>query len=170
MSSWRRRALQLLPEYPEIIETADTPMFLWTELSYPFSRAAEEKNTDLLQRIFDLAQWCWKESRYDEAVTAALIGFYENIPSHKEHWWTIPRFVSSADFNGLDQVFRYFLDEVQFAELAEFYLRERKLLEKDALKTKKKNEQSCPPNSHALGSFVTDPADTGSAPKASGSR
>jgi len=34
----------------------------------------------------------------------------------------------------------------------------------------KKSEQTDAPNSHAFGTFVTDPADAGSAPKASGSR
>ena len=31
-------------------------------------------------------------------------------------------------------------------------------------------EQTDPPNYHAFGTFVTDPADAGSAPKAGGSR
>jgi hypothetical protein len=35
---------------------------------------------------------------------------------------------------------------------------------------KQKTEQADAPNSHAFGTFVTDPADAGSAPKASGSR
>ena len=66
------------------------------------------------------------------AINAALIGFYENIPSRKEHWWTVPRFVSAADFRGLADVFRYFLDAEGFAAFSDFFLEGRKQMENEA--------------------------------------
>lgn len=137
MSAWRRKAIELLPEYRQLVEVADTPMFLWTELESVFSRASEQEDISTLSKIFDYAQWCWKESRYDDTINGALIGFYENIPSRKEDWWTVPRFIQSADFNRLEQVFRYFLTDEQFTSFHDYYNEERRRHERDALKKQK---------------------------------
>lgn len=134
MSAWRRKAIELLPEHRHLAETADTPMFLWTELGLVFSKASQHQDIPTLSKLFDYAQWCWKESRSDDSINGALIGFYENIPSRKEDWWTVPRFIGTADFIGLEHVFRYFLTNDQFEQFCDFYGIERKRLEKAALK------------------------------------
>lgn len=138
MSAWRRKAIELLPEYKALIEGCETPMFLWTELHLAFHRVAEEENRPLMQRLFDYARWCWLESPSQDTQTAALLGFYENIPSDRRHWWTLATSVARPDFKALEQVFRYFLSEEQFAEFTADYLRNRDLIEKQILKNKKR--------------------------------
>ncbi|HEY5892307.1 MAG TPA: hypothetical protein VIT91_03660 [Chthoniobacterales bacterium] len=136
MSAWRRQAIEFLPEHKTLIEVCDTPMFLWTELHSIFHKASEEENIPLMRSLFGYARWCWHESRSRDTQTAALIGFYENIPSDRNHWWAVAVFVSRPDFAGLEQIFRYFLSDEQYEEFKTYYFENRAIIEKDLLKKK----------------------------------
>lgn len=140
MSAWRRKAIELLPEQRRLIESTDTCSYLWTELGFVFSEAAESENIDLLRRMFAYAKWCWKESRTDDSINGVLCGFYEDVSGRKTQWWTVARFVESSDFRELESVFRYFLNEEQYKEFAEFYTRERQRHEEGVLVKMRKRQ------------------------------
>ncbi len=122
MSAWKRIALEKLPEYRGLIETADTPMALWIELNSEFERVSDE---NLIRRFFEYARWCMQspgQGNYlSDAGTAAVCAFYEHLPRHSGIRRELPRWLTREEFASLREAFRYHLSEQEFSEFeAEF--------------------------------------------------
>lgn len=130
MSAWKRVALEKLPEYRHLIETADTPGQLWVRLSDAFLAAYEPEVLDdgLIRRFFEYARWCCAspgtENYLSEAGTAAVYGFYEHLPIHEKIRRDLSRRISQTEFNALEGVFRYLPSEKEFAAFKIEFFRE----------------------------------------------
>ena len=133
MSAWKRVALEKLPEYRRVIDTAERPMALWRELHLKFEEVyhADIPDDDLIRRFYEYAAWCLEspgEGRYlSDAGTAVVHAFYEHLPQHGVIRRDMPRWLSREDFLGLREAFRYHLSGEQFAAFeAEFLDRAKK--------------------------------------------
>lgn len=126
MSAWRRKALECLPEYRQIIEDCETPMSLWIELHLEFEDAFAGNDQRLVGRILEFASWSISEAAGrlpSETSTAAACGFYEHLPERREYWPFFHSWFSNEQFTALIPVFSYHLSTGDIADLKNFYAR-----------------------------------------------
>jgi hypothetical protein len=118
--------MERLPELRKTIESADSVMALWVELSVDFHRAYEQKppNESLIARIYAYADWCVKAPRDPDAgrdpLSAVAVCFYEHIPTHKNARDDMPRWFRSEDVEFARATFSYSLEPDDFEELLKY--------------------------------------------------
>ena len=79
MRTWRRKALEYLPDLKADIEApGSTPMGLFFELLPRVRDAHDLKNNAELRRIYSFATWCAREQT-EELWNAAYVGFFEHL-------------------------------------------------------------------------------------------
>ncbi len=137
MSSWRRIALEKLPEYRDLIEHADNPMALWIDLHIKFKEVyrAETPDDGVIRRFYEYARWCLESpgarDYLSEAGSAAACAFYEHLPQNGVIRRDLPRWLSRDEFLGLRDVFRYHLSDEEYRIFeAEFLGKTKKWIQK----------------------------------------
>jgi len=73
MSTWRRKAIEFLPDERTLIQSAERPMELWGELVWVFSNAFSEDDEGKIRKILD------NESGLVLLKQCVLAGNYEDI-------------------------------------------------------------------------------------------
>lgn len=126
MSTWRRIALETLPELRQTIERADSPMVLWIELHWALERAycLQPPDDDRIARLYRYAEWSWDSPNAD-ARSAVACAFYEHIPQNGTIARDLSRWMTTERFRQLEEVFRYFLSEEQFQKFRTRFLDRR---------------------------------------------
>lgn len=122
MSSWRREALNHLPELRGLIEPCESPMMLWIELHGEFEDAVRN-NIALSSRILAYASWCISEAAGplpNDTSTAVACAFYEHLPQRREHWPYFREWFTPGEFARLVPVFAYHLsnDDLEALKVA----------------------------------------------------
>lgn len=128
MSTWRREALEALPELRFRIEASPSPMSLWIELYLQFEDAVRSGDASLVGRLLKYAAWCCSElsgSLPNDTSTAAVCAFYEHLPSHKEFWPSFGTWFSPDEFTRLLPVFAHHLSPEDLEALKVAYHRGR---------------------------------------------
>ena len=125
MARWRAAAIERLPEFRDIIASAERVMALWLELHQEFEDAYREpRNDDLIRRIYSYADWCLNAPRIDDAghdpFTAVMVAFFEHIPTWPAPRDDMPRWFSVDEVAGSKGVFSYLIGEAAFGELVAF--------------------------------------------------
>jgi hypothetical protein len=85
VSAWRRKAIEAFPELRSELNDSDeffSVYALWFELLPLARNAHRESNDELLRRIYDYADWCWRKRGYLE--NAVAVAFYEHL--FDERW------------------------------------------------------------------------------------
>jgi hypothetical protein len=126
MSTWRRKAIELLPEYRQAIESCATPMALWIELLLRFEDAFEKDDQPLVSRFLEYAAWCISDEAGrapNQSSTAVACAFYEHLPTHREYWPYFRSWFSQKQFTALIPVFSYHLSDGDTADLKKLYTR-----------------------------------------------
>lgn len=124
MSTWRRKAIELLPEHRKIIDCARRPMAMWIELHLRFEDALAEGDQHMVSRILRYADWCMSEEAGrlpSETSTAVACAFYEHLPQHREYWPLFRSWFSQKQFTDLLPVFGYHLSHLDIADLKKVY-------------------------------------------------
>jgi len=104
MSAWRKKAIECLPELRKDFEDPEESIYL--VLSAMLSAAIDfhmENNIDRLQKIYDFAEWCFRQKSKD-LWNAAGVAFYEHLGDHIETRQDIRRWVKPdiyAEIRGL---------------------------------------------------------------------
>lgn len=124
MSTWRRQAIEGLPEFRPLIESAASPMALWIELHLKFVAAVHADDASLTGRLLNYAAWCFSDRSGplpNDTSTAAACAFYEHLPTHKEFWPRLGAWFSPDEFANLLPVFVYHLSAEELAALKVAY-------------------------------------------------
>ena len=82
MSTWRKKAIECLPELRKDFEDPEGSIYL--VFSAMLSAAIDfhrENNIDRLQKIYDFAEWCFRQKSKD-LWNAAGVSFYEHLGDH----------------------------------------------------------------------------------------
>ena len=107
MSTWRKEALQQLPELRKTIidPWTDTPMALWIGLKGAFDCALGQapEDLDLARRICRYAVWCLN-SPSDDVQNAAAVGFCEHLGESELRRRALPKLIGRRDFVGLREL------------------------------------------------------------------
>jgi len=128
MSTWRREAIEALPELRPLAEAASSPMELWIELYLRFEQAATLSNSSQVERILRYAAWCVSEAAGripNDTSTAVACAFYEHLATRKDFWPNFAAWFRPAQFSALLPVFRYHLSQPELAALQAEYSRSR---------------------------------------------
>ncbi len=131
MSLWRKKALEFLPEYREIIQSSEGPGMLWIKLTTEFSLEYEKKmlHDDLIRRFYGYALWCLNmpgQSKYLSDTGSAAFHFFENVASDTNASKDLHRWISREEFHRLTDAFRYPLSEAEYDRFAANFLSKAK--------------------------------------------
>lgn len=79
MSTWRRKAIECVPELRDEFDRPDTTIYsVFRELLPALVDAHKENNTERLRLIYDFAAWCHGQKQED-LWNAAGVSFYEHL-------------------------------------------------------------------------------------------
>src|SRR5947207_1342020 len=123
MSAWRRVAIEKIPRLRWLIEQSDSVWVLWVELWLCFVRAHSDPiDEELIGQVYDYAAWS-AASRDPNTRTAAVLRFYEHLPTKPQIRAQMAKWLSPAAFTGMGEVFRYHLcsDKAYREFVREFY-------------------------------------------------
>ncbi len=129
MSTWRRRAIEILPELRPVIEGAESPTALWIELGAHFTNIAPNADDSSLRPILLYAFWCLSApggsfpSEMSEAVSG---GFFRDLARHKDLWSRFRKWFSPAQFKQMEPAFQWVLSQEELQEVNEAYYGSRK--------------------------------------------
>ncbi len=130
MSLWRRTAIERLPSLQKEIAAADNPYGVWIELRDEMNRAygREPVDDDLIAAIYGYGSWCLTGARNADLATAAIVCFYEHLPTDTPIRADVGRWLSVDDFSGMKNVFGYHLNEREVDDFAQEFLAQKKRL------------------------------------------
>jgi hypothetical protein len=119
---WKETAILLVPELTEAITEADTPYSLWFELWDAFKAAYNEpRNSSLIARIYEYADWCETQPRGetadDDLLTCVSVCFFEEIPTCEPARDDMPNWFTEEDFKDMRDVFRYHFSDAEFEKI-----------------------------------------------------
>ncbi|MGC4035440.1 MAG: hypothetical protein QM764_05725 [Chitinophagaceae bacterium] len=84
MSAWRKKAIECLPESKKDFEDPDMSIYnVFSELLSAAVDFHKVKNIESLQKIYDFAEWCFRQKSKD-LWNAAGISFYEHLGDYPE--------------------------------------------------------------------------------------
>lgn len=132
MEEWQAKALELLPDFHDLIHESSSPMDLWTELYFQLAWAYDRQPFDdeHIGKIYEYAGWCLKQPNARNAETdissAAAVGLVETIPLSKRISDDLYRWMSAETFDGCENLFRYHLSEEEYKAFAADFHRKQK--------------------------------------------
>ncbi|MES2773923.1 MAG: hypothetical protein V4722_07050 [Bacteroidota bacterium] len=98
MSVWRQKALACAPELRIEFEAPDlTPYTVFMELLPITVQAHIDKDNEKLERIYDFAEWCFRQKAKD-LWNAAAVSFYEHLGDRDETFSEFTRWIKKDIF------------------------------------------------------------------------
>ena len=107
MSSWRRMALELLPEQ-KFQNSRDyfSVYMIFFDLLPLVVHAHQLQDEDLLQRIYKYAEWCWtQKDKSSDTYNAVCVAFYEHLVDEEITSEAIPKWIKPEIFEDIRDVF-----------------------------------------------------------------
>ena len=95
MSTWRRKAIECLPELKKEFGRDKATIYeVFSEMISAAVKAHLEKDKEKLQKIYGFAEWCFQQKDKD-LWNAAGVAFYEHLGDHEAtrneiHLWVKP--------------------------------------------------------------------------------
>jgi hypothetical protein len=106
MSSWRKHAVRLFPEYG-FARGKVTLYSIFFDLKHDLDKNIESQNFEWIERVFKLVEWCFRQrSRAGDIWNAASVSLLEHMADKDERAALIPRFVSPALFQEMWSEFK----------------------------------------------------------------
>jgi hypothetical protein len=94
LSAWRRRAIEQFPELrPWFEDEQATPHTMWFELLPLCHDAHVEGNRATLKKIYDYAEWCFRQEN-PRVINAVAVSFYEHLIDEPGTYNAMPDWVS----------------------------------------------------------------------------
>jgi hypothetical protein len=109
---WRKAAYELLPTFRDGVESAEDVETLWIELwDCEVSGINDERITEEhISSLFRFASWCLL-SGDEKCQNAAIVHFYEMLPTNARIRSNLQKYLSVEDFLGLKNLFEYHLSK-----------------------------------------------------------
>jgi hypothetical protein len=114
LSRWREKAIELLPQERQLIQSADSPMALWVELEFKIQEHVEDQDEDWIRGLIEYASWCLSPQaghRPSDASTAAVVTFFESLPQTKGIAPYLAKYLSLEDFMSCEPHYTYLASE-----------------------------------------------------------
>ncbi len=126
MSTWRKKALECLPENRKEFEDPNTSIYLvFSELLPALREAYLSRNTERIKKIYEFAAWCFKQKEKD-FWNAAGVAFYEHLGDNEETLREIPNWVSKEIYEEIRVLLEMRLSKDKINWLDKMYLARKK--------------------------------------------
>ena len=117
MSTWKREALERLPECSDILTRVGLKATeIWVELRLVCEAAHKKGDDDLLRRIYDYARYCW-QSPAPHLRRAVEFAFYQHVPVVPVLRRDMRRRFTRSEFDELREPFSWQLSADEMAQL-----------------------------------------------------
>lgn len=94
MSTWRRKAIECLPDYKKEFEDPNTSTYtVLSEILCATIKAHRETDEIKLKQFYGFAEWCFKQ-KDQNLWNAAGVSFYEHLGDNKETFLAMPKWIS----------------------------------------------------------------------------
>jgi len=119
----RQAAYDLLPTFRDRVDCAEDAGTLWIELwDCEVAGILDEPITEEeILSLFSYASWCLL-SRDENCQNAAIVDFYEMLPTNARIRSNLHRYLSVEDFLGLKNLFEDNLSEKEYLEFVEEFM------------------------------------------------
>jgi len=117
---WRKAAYELLPTFRDGVESAEDVETLWIELwDCEVSGINDERIRDeQISSLFSFASWCLL-SGDEKCQNAAIVSFYEMLPTNARIRSNLQKYLSVEDFLGLKNLFECHLSKEEHVKFVE---------------------------------------------------
>ncbi|MBL7747304.1 MAG: hypothetical protein JNM19_07765 [Chitinophagaceae bacterium] len=122
MSTWRKKAIELLPDFRQEFEKADTTIYdVFIEV-LPATRKAHELNDmNRLKQLYAFAEWCFSQKDKD-LWNAAGVSFYEHLADEEITKQAFPEWVPADIYNNIRGLLEIRISDSELKELDKKYL------------------------------------------------
>ena len=125
MSTWRRIALEKLPQHRKLIAQSESVGMLWVDLWLRFVDAHRSPfDAATVKGTYEFASWCLAGADNADIATSTICHFYEHLPTEPLVRQELPRYMTREDFLGLKQVFDYHLSPAEHERFVTEFLEE----------------------------------------------
>ncbi len=124
MSAWRRLALELFPQHREWIADPHLTFSIYSlffDLLPMAVEAHHAQDAALLERIYNYAEWCWKQKRAPDIRNAVAVAFYEHLIDDRSSMRDIPRWLAPEVFGEVKGLFEERLAQEEYRALLSRY-------------------------------------------------
>ncbi|WP_428623006.1 hypothetical protein [Sedimenticola sp.] len=124
MSTWRRKAIEAVPDLKTTLETVENPMQAWIEIRMYFEGLSLVGDKNQINDILNYARWCLSEEAGklpNDTSTAVCCAFYEHLPEKPANWSFFKEWFSPNEFESLKGVFSYHIKEEELKNLSSVF-------------------------------------------------
>ena len=121
MSSWRKRAIEVLPERKKELEDPDLSVYsVFTEMLTALEEACKANDTEKIANIYDYAGWC--HTQKDQKLwNAAGVSFYEHLADEDAVFASFKTYVSKEIFASIRNLIAHRFDDKKIKALDDYY-------------------------------------------------
>jgi hypothetical protein len=120
-NEWRDEAMRRFPQFAESISRANTPYFVWIELTNAFERAYADGDEALIGAIYGYAGWCCRQppgtTAEDDLGTCVACCLFEDIPTMPKALHDMPRWWKLDDVVLMKPIFCYHAGVEGYAQI-----------------------------------------------------
>lgn len=121
MSTWRKKAIECLPEDKKDLESPDTNIYTTFGYMLDALRTAHLNNDhEKLKKIYAFAAWCLKQKEKD-LWNAAGVAFYEHLGDHEVTLHQIHNWVSKEIYGEIRELLKLRASDGSLKELDRKY-------------------------------------------------
>lgn len=128
MSTWRKKAMECLPDCKKEFESPDTSIYLvFSELLHSTVDAHKNNDAGQLKKNYDFADWCFRQKTTKDLWNAAGVAFYEHLGDHLTTRGAMPQWITRERYDHIRGLLELRLDESTLKELdASFGIKKKK--------------------------------------------
>ena len=121
MSTWRRKAIECLPELRKEFEQTETSIYVvFSEMLTALVDAHKQTNIARLKQIYDFAEWCLSQKEKD-LWNAAGVAFYEHLGDYEETMKEFPKWIKSEIYSQIRGLLELRIQESELKKLDKLY-------------------------------------------------
>ena len=121
MSTWRQKAIECAPELKKEFEQPDLNLYtVFMELLPLLRQAHNDKDYERLKRIYDFAEWCFKQK--DEKLwNPAGVSFYEHLADTDETYLQFTNWIKKEIYFDIRDLLNQRVDDDKMKRLDDYY-------------------------------------------------
>ena len=121
MSTWRQKAIDIAPELKTDFQAPDlSPYTVFMELLGLLKEAYGNKDTERIQRIYEYAEWCFRQ-KDQKLWNAAGVSFYEHLADSDLMFSQFTQWIKKDIYFAIRELLNFRIDETKMKHLDHYY-------------------------------------------------
>jgi hypothetical protein len=122
MSTWRKKAIGLLPDFRQEFEKTDTTIYdVFIEVLTATRKAHKLNDLNRLKDLYSFAEWCFSQKDKD-LWNAAGVSFYEHLADEEITKQAFPEWVPVDIYYYIRSLLEIRISDIELKELDKRYL------------------------------------------------